>query len=104
MSSRPKRTPTLRPEIHKPAAERCEQIREQIRAGVTRPKDIAAAIGCSLDLVRYYGRRMPEIVYNAGKNAGRRHHIEFMIDADVYREITLGDLLEMEGEAIEAAL
>jgi hypothetical protein len=101
MSGRPRRTPTVRPEIHKPAAERCEQIREQIRAGVTRPRDIAAAIGCSLDLVRYYGRRMADVFYTFGKNAGRRHHIELRLTDDA--QITADRFLESIASAEAAA-
>lgn len=70
----------MRPEIHKSAAVRCEQILEQIRAGVTRPRDIAAAIGVSLDLVRFYGRRMADVFYTVGKNDGRRSHVEYKLD------------------------
>ena len=58
---------------------RLEQIRDHIRAGVTRPRDIAASMGVSLDLVRYYGRRMGDVEYTSGQNAGRRRHVEFVL-------------------------
>ena len=82
MSKRPPRKPTRRPEIHKSGDVRREQIREQIREGVTRPRDIAKQIGVSLDLVRWYGRRMDDVVYGAGRLEGRRPHIEFALSAE----------------------
>jgi hypothetical protein len=101
MSARPKRKPTMRPETHKAAAVRCEQIREQIRAGVTRPRDIAAAIGCSLDLVRYYGRRMGDVFYTEGRNAGRRWHVELTLadDAQIAADRFLESITNAEAAA-----
>lgn len=79
MSTRPKRRPTIRPEIHKAADVRLEQIRENIRDGITRPRDIAAAMGCSLDLVRFYARRMADVEFVPGRVPGRRPHIELVL-------------------------
>ncbi|BAH39331.1 MAG TPA: hypothetical protein DGD08_01970 [Gemmatimonas aurantiaca] len=44
-----------------PKEEREEQIREQLRAGVTDPATIASALGCTKDLVMLRAREMPDV-------------------------------------------
>lgn len=66
------RKPTARPQVHKPRANREEEITAHVANGLQLPRDIAQAMGCSTDLVMRYARTMPAIVRLLEERPGYR--------------------------------